>query len=185
VALGIRAENEVSDFKFQSTTNTLFLIELSIKGDRLHQGVSEKMQANTGEPDIESQPNRASNLQEYVEGSSEPNPKVYSEGNGEYKHLKYFILFANENPAGEDYLDLLKRACHREIIYEAKSSDFGPALKVNLATLQRMVLCAIQEQLLDNVSAMTVSGDIIALDEVRLNRIKTLIAEYGRDASST
>jgi hypothetical protein len=29
---------------------------------------------------------------------------------------------------------------------------------------------------------MTVSGDIIALDEVRLNRIKTLIAEYGRDA---
>jgi hypothetical protein len=61
---------------------------------------------------------------------------VYSEGNGEYKHLKYFILFANENPAGEDYLDLLKRACHREIIYEAKSSDFGPALKVNLAAWQ-------------------------------------------------
>jgi hypothetical protein len=45
-----------------------------------------------------------------------------------------------------------------------------------------MVLCAIQKQLLDNVSAMTVSGDIIALDEVRLDRIKTLIAEYGRDA---
>ena len=90
MALGICAENEVSDFKFQSTTNTLFLIELSIKGDRLHQGVSDKMQANTGEPDIESQPNRASNRQENVEGSSEPNPKVYSEGNGEYKHLKYF-----------------------------------------------------------------------------------------------
>jgi len=35
------------------------------------------MQANTGEPDIESQPNRASNLQEYVEGSFELNPKVY------------------------------------------------------------------------------------------------------------
>lgn len=126
---------------FSPLRNTLFLIELSIKGDGLHQGVSadlDKMQANTGEPDIESQPNRASNLQEYVEGSSELNPKVYSEGN-----------------AGEDYLDLLKRACHREIIYEAKSSDFGPALKVNLAALQRMVLCAIQKQLLDNFSAMT------------------------------
>jgi len=105
-----------------------------------------------------------------------------NEGNGEYKHVKIFILFANENPAGEDYLDLLKRACHREIIYEAKSSDFGPALKVNLAALQRMVLCAIQKQLLDNASTMTVSDNIIALDEVRLNRIKTLIVEYGRDA---
>jgi hypothetical protein len=49
------------------------------------------MQANTGDPDIESQPNRASNLQEYVNGSSELNPKVYNEGNGEYKHLKFYI----------------------------------------------------------------------------------------------
>ena len=92
MALGICDENEVSDFKFQSATNILFLIELSIKGDRLHRVVSDKMQANTSEPDIESQPSRASNLQEYVEGSSEPNPKVYSEGNGEYKYLKFFYI---------------------------------------------------------------------------------------------
>lgn len=80
---------------FSPLRNTLFLIELSIKGEGLHEGISadlNKMQANTGEPDIESQPNRAGHLQEYVEGSSELNPKMYSEGNGEYKHLKFFYI---------------------------------------------------------------------------------------------
>lgn len=42
-----------------------------------------------------------------------------------------------------------------------------------------MVISMIQKQLLDDVGAMVVDGDIVAFNEARLKQIKNLLAEYG------
>ncbi|KAK4104368.1 hypothetical protein N658DRAFT_492465 [Parathielavia hyrcaniae] len=81
---------------------------------------------------------------------------------------------------GESYLDLLKDASHREVLYEAKSAQFDRALKVNLAALQRIVICMIQKQLVDNVGAMVSNGTFVGLDAAHLCQVKVLLAEYSQ-----